>query len=105
MTVSPLTPRWCQQPLQGRFNQVFCKAACRSKAARHGIVGGPPIDWSARTAQAEQRVAELQTQVAQQAQDRQVAAPLECRYDEFTQVPNVLVLELPSPGPLPSLLQ
>jgi hypothetical protein len=105
---SPLTPRWCgwcQQPLVGRSDKQFCSSACRNKAARHGAVGGAPIDWAARAAQAEQIVQALQAQLDQVAQARQALAPLERRYDEFTQVLQVLIPELQSSGLLTSLQQ
>jgi hypothetical protein len=104
---SPLTPRWCgwcQQPLQGRSDKQFCSAACRGKAARHGVVDGDPIDWPARAAQAEQTVQHLQAHLAQLAQDHQTVAPLERRYDEFTQMLNVLIPEVRDAGLLPNVL-
>lgn len=103
---SPLTPRWCgwcQQALTGRSDQRFCSAACRNKAARHGVVGGEPIDWQARAAQAEQTVVELQAHVDQLWQARYALAPLERRYDEFTQVLYALIPELQSTGMLTNL--
>jgi len=105
---SPLTPRWCgwcQQPVQGRADKLFCGAACRGKAARYGVVGGAPIDWQARAEQAEQTVQTLQAQFDQLAHARQAVAPLERRYDEFTQVLNVMVPELSSLGMLTGLLE
>lgn len=105
---SALTPRWCgwcQQPLQGRSDKRFCDAACRNKAARHGVVGGTLIDWPARAAHAEQTVQALQAHLDQLAQAQQAVAPLERRYDEFTQVVNVLVPELESSGLLANLRQ
>lgn len=107
LVFSPLAPRWCgwcQQPLQGRSDKQFCSAACRGKAARHGVVDGGPIDWQARAAQAEQTVVGLQAQLAQLGHDQQAVAPLERRYDEFTQMLNILVLEILDAGLLTSML-
>lgn len=93
---SPLGPRlcqWCQEPLPvtGRSDQKYCADHCRGKGRRHGT---PGPDWPARAAAAEQRVAELQAQLDQQAQAHEAAQPFEQRYEDLSRLLGGLAREL-----------